>query len=496
MELRLKRDPLNCYTCKLNRHAEDSFTADVVISDTLPDASSVILSDGDFCLWRLDLSSGSAEAEGEWKGSICYAAESDGTPVRFPVSVGVRLRVSDDLITPELRPYASFHICDVAGQLMNSRKLRMRVRIQMELKLFATGEEDIVTGIENPSEDLQMLTEQQTISYISGVEEQVFTAADQIHLSHDNVTDILCAHSRIRFQPARADGRGAILSGAVITQMLCRGADGSLVSETAETVFSQLLDFSDCSEGDLLLSSLQLTSSDVYLNEAGELHTDFHIVTQTQCVKTKELAILTDVYSVSDALRLSSAPLALHRFDREEGVSESAETSMEIPPESSIVYCTVPTLRAFQTQEGRPVSALSAVVLLADQDGRISARQETIPVSLSVSADRSIQAVNVRQPVVSVAGNMAKVRVELGILPSVVHETKCDQIQEIEYLGSDASREDLPAVTLIRRADLTDLWETAKRYGSTREAIQSANPEFENGDSAYILIPRISFSRS
>ena len=94
MDLRLKQERLESYACVLDRTVEDVFTSDVIVPDALEDVGEILFTDGDFCLWRLDLGSGSAEAEGEWSGSVCYRAENDGSLQHFPVKVGVRLRMN------------------------------------------------------------------------------------------------------------------------------------------------------------------------------------------------------------------------------------------------------------------------------------------------------------------------------------------------------------------------------------------------------------------
>ena len=51
------------------------------------------------------------------------------------------------------------------------------------------------------------------------------------------------------------------------------------------------------------------------------------------------------------------------------------------------------------------------------------------------------------------------------------------------------ARQNLPTLTLVR-TDLGDLWELAKRYHSSVEAIQAINETLAAGNSALLLIPR------
>ena len=93
MELQLEKQTIPCYQRTAQCAAEERFSADCVVPDALPDVGSLLLTEGDFCLWRLDVADGSAELEGELRADVCYTPEEGGAPVSFPVSVPVQLHL-------------------------------------------------------------------------------------------------------------------------------------------------------------------------------------------------------------------------------------------------------------------------------------------------------------------------------------------------------------------------------------------------------------------
>ena len=71
MELQLEQQMISCLIPCVDRSVEERFSTDFVVPDSLPDAAELLLAEGDLCIWRLDLSGGNAELEGEISARIC-----------------------------------------------------------------------------------------------------------------------------------------------------------------------------------------------------------------------------------------------------------------------------------------------------------------------------------------------------------------------------------------------------------------------------------------
>ena len=490
MELRLNRERVDCCACMMDRTTEDTFSVDIVIPDSLPDAANVVLTDGDFCLWRLDLSSGSAEAEGEWTGSACYTAEETGSIHSFPVSAGVRLRVTDDRIVPEQRPYAEIRVCEVTGQLMNSRKMRLRVRVSLHLQLYATGDMEITACPESVPDDLHVLTMPKQITIVSAVEEQVFTAGDRIALSGETEARLLSAHSRIVTDQALTRGSDVILNGKVIAELLCENAQtGALYTQTAETAFSQLLDVSADAKDDLL-PHLQLTSADVRLTDDGAVTTEYHFVVQTLCVRHLQLSVPIDAYSVRDQLEISTEQLNCHDRGIPQAVTVYADAETSVSPDSNVIMCSATLLRPFQFQDGMHKSVLSVSVMYADHENTVSSLHETVPIAIEAEAHEKVASTAIQAADIQIKNGKLHILIPVELIKTVENDSSVRQICEISRVGEDPEKQKLPAVTLIRREYMHDLWDAAKRYCSSEDAIRAANPELETSDAAFILIPK------
>ena len=184
MELQLEQQMISCLIPCVNRSVEERFSTDFVVPDSLPDAAELLLAEGDLCIWRLDLSGGNAELEGEIAARISFTDEH-GSPESFPVSVPVQLRVRDDAIASGQRPFLRCRVKTINAHLLNSRKVRVQGAVQCVLVTYGASEIAVTTGFAPCEQNIYERKAQIRIPYISAVEEQVITTEERLPLQHD-----------------------------------------------------------------------------------------------------------------------------------------------------------------------------------------------------------------------------------------------------------------------------------------------------------------------
>ena len=315
MELQLEQQQLSAFALQARRTAEERFSADCVVPDSLPDAASLLLTEGDLCLWRLDLNEGSAELEGEISARVCYLAES-GEASGFPVSAPVTLRFRGENLQSGMRPQLRCRVSELTGQLLNSRKIRVQGRLSCELSCYTPHDYNLTTGIDSEEKGLYLRRSHTQFSVVSAVEEQVFTVSDSPALRLGFPTDghLLSYHSDpVLDETQILDGR-LILQGRVITTLLYRDEKrGEVLSESVETPFSQMMDVDSEYTVSAADTALYLTSEEVRCrNDDPVIETEFHLLAQVVCHSHVETECVTDAYSTRGDLTLSreSDPLS------------------------------------------------------------------------------------------------------------------------------------------------------------------------------------------
>ena len=494
MDLRLQQERMEYYACVLDRTVEDVFISDVVVPDTMEDVGEVLFADGDFCLWRLDLSTGSAEAEGEWKGSVCYLSENDRTLRHFPVSVGIRLRAHDDAIEPNVRPYTSFCVSDVSVQLLNTRKARVKIRVVMTLQGYAPQAMDLTVGFENAPEDVFYRTAEHCFSSITDVSEQVFTAAGNASLREAPFDRrLLSSHSVITTDLPQQSGSRAILHGTIRTSLLYQtGEQAPPIAETIETAFSQLLDLDNLSEDDALHCTVQLTSAELSIHDNAELETQFHIVVQTLCMRSRKLQCVSDAYSVQSPLSLETEPVRLTCGSIADTVQVVASASLPRESERESFITSFANVRSVRNENGAVSGAVEMKLLVRDESGSLSMRTQETEFDHTLPNEAVLLAAEAGQTAASNAGGEMQIRVPILLRYQISEQVSAEQIVSVTQSESEKQPVKRASVTLIPRDSADDLWEVAKKYGSSTEAIRKANAVAEDDDPpAYYVIPRI-----
>ena len=472
MELQLEQQHIPCLIPCAQRSTEEQFSTDAVVPDSLPDAAELLLTEGDLCLWRLDLSDGSAELEGEIDARVCCADEA-GCLMSIPVRVPVQLRLRSESISSGQRPFIRCRIKKLSGHLLNSRKVRVQASVYCSLVTYGVSEMTVTTGIESEDQKLYLRKSKMTFPYLSAVEERVITTEDTVSLqrgvpsggrmiSYDSVpiADVCeCCDQRVT------------VKGSIRTSLLYQDSESqSLITEKIDTPFSCVLDIDGAVSSFKL--SIHLTSTDVRCrNDDPAVDTAFHLLIQAICFAEQELEYITDAYS-------NRAELSLEWEEQSFPVHNTAKTEQcvleeEVPYDlSGKSVCTV---RTSLQADGVAVSMLF-----------LDSGQKYSSVSCYLKTDQTIE--RIEEPSVEPGKNGLMVRAPVMLM----EET--DQHGSVRVLSAADLQENRmeirSGVTFVRREEATDLWELAKMNQSSVDAIRSANPELDQ-HYKWFVIPHV-----
>ena len=103
MDLQLGKQKRMMYARVFDRTEEETCSVDAVVPDALGDIGAIVVAEGTFCLWNLDFSDKSAQIEGSIAADVVYAEEG-GALRSFPVELPVKVRISGETLSPDVRP--------------------------------------------------------------------------------------------------------------------------------------------------------------------------------------------------------------------------------------------------------------------------------------------------------------------------------------------------------------------------------------------------------
>lgn len=475
MELQLEQQQIPCLIPCAERSIEERFSADYVVPDSLPDAAELLFVEGDLCLWRLDLSDGSAELEGELSARIS-CADDQGAPMGFPARVPIQFRIRADGIGTGQRPFVNCTVKSMTAHLINSRKIRLQGTLVCSLATYTASEVTVTTGIR--AEDCGVFTNHtaETVPYISAVEEQVFTAGDTLALKNGVPADgrLISYASVLIADECECREQQVNLKGRIRSELLYVDAETkALTSETIETPFFCLMDVG--AKVSACRFSLHLTSAEIQCrNDEPAVDAAFHLLVQTICYAKQEIEIVTDAYSNRFALHLEWQEQVFSAYSQLEEEHCTAEETIHIETAGK----TICAIRA-----GRKDQRITITALLTDENRRLSSVSGVLETELPSDAS-----VCVDLPSTKIGTDCITVHVPYR----VQRKEQESRIQRILVSADSEEAKTRPqaGVTLVRREETMDLWQLARDHASSVEAILAANPERDQMNS-WIVLPHV-----
>ena len=472
MELQLEQQNIPCLIPLAHRTVEEHFSIDAVVPDSMPDAVQLLFTEGDLCLWRLDLADGSAELEGEIDARVCCLDERNSL-ISIPVRVPMLLRLRAESMETGQKPFLQCRIRNLAGQLLNSRKVRVQAQVQCTLTTYGSSDADVTTGIVSEDHKLFVRKSEAALPYISSVEERVITAEDMLSLRSGIPNDgrLISYSSEPIADTCECGDHRVILKGRIRTSLLYQdAADQNLITETIETPFSGLLDVGG--EVKRCRLALHLTSDEVRCrNDEPAVETSFHLLIQVICYSEQRTEYVTDAYSNQAELKMDWADQTFPVYSNQDPVQSILEDT--IPCD-----LTGQTVRAVLADSRGESAAVS--VLLQDGNQKYSAlscalqSDHEVIITEPPSVQPGVDGLIVRVPIMQRKASESSI---------IVHTLRSAETGE-------TLRTNLPGITLVRREETMDLWNLAKENQSSVDAIQAANPERDQA-SKWVVIPRV-----
>ena len=477
MDLQLGKQKRMMYARVFDRTEEETCSVDAVVPDALGDIGAIVVAEGTFCLWNLDFSDKSAQIEGSIAADVVYAEEG-GALRSFPVELPVKVRISGETLSPDVRPWLRCTLTALDARAVNSRKVRVTARLSLCLRAYRETELALTDRIEGDGG--AVFTRTETLRFLSGQPE-----ADRL----------LCHTETVLLDDVSAAGSRVILQGRVCAAVtyLPQGQMCPVV-ETFETAFSQMLDCPADTSPCLLHTTVNLTAA--YLNvsaaaDGAALEAEYHLVAQTVCLADAEADCVTDAYCNTAELTLERETVAAGTVQPGEPLRLSAEGTLACEAAS----LTVVSRRAVvcgMTEDGCDVLVR---LLAADTEQHVSCMEKRLHLPLEPADGARLELLSVQpeEPVVTVTADGFQIRVTVTVRTAVLQESDLRQVTGATAQERACPYASVPSLTIVRWGG-EDLWTLAKRYCSSERLIRETNGLTDDAAMAeapqYLLIPK------
>ena len=491
MEVNLSNNTIPIWRESERAVKRSQFTAESVIPDTIEDVKSIVWCRGGLLLKGKEPGLHGCSVSGEAQASLLLLTETGAVeslrlqkPFEIPFEGG-----SQDA---EALPQIIWLLSGLEARMLNPRKLSVTFEVSAQMRFFqrASIREALVEKAENKA-GLHLLREEHDCLTLFAVKEKPFTLRQQFSPENCAGAPKTIAGEELRFSVSGVEqiGGRCIVKGELA--LLIWGMDESgLPSELSLSLpFSQLL---EGGEEPLAETGIAIEPSAVYLDWSEgldgqrSLDAEIHAVLQAALYTQKSVSLVSDAYSTRMPVTLQREEQCLLASLRRGSGVLRAEERIPVPGEVSELLSSQAILGPLEADREGSVLPLRLQMLCRDTDGRLDSvsktlrlRGESLPegaeidrVSLN-SCDMTLQDGSL---LVSAEGKLDWERRSESRISSVTGVTLDEE------KAWDLSQ--LPALSLVRREG-ESLWELAKEYRSSVEAISAYNSE----DDKLLLIP-------
>ena len=496
MELQLGKQKRMMYARVFDRTEEETCSADAVVPDALGDIGAIVVTEGTFCLWNLDFSDKSAQIEGSVAADVVYAEEG-GALRSFPVELPVKVRISGETLSPDVRPWLRCTLAALDTRAVNSRKVRVTARLSLSLRAYRETELVLTDRIEGDGGAVFTRTEMLRVQVPVSVEEKTFTVLEthRFTAGQPEADRLLCHTETVLLDDVSVVGSRVILQGRVCAAVsyLQQGQMCPTV-ETFETQFSQMLDCPADSSPCLLHTTVNLTAA--YLNvsaaaDGAALETEYHLVAQTVCLADAEVDCVTDAYCNTAELTLERETVPAGTVQPGELLRLSAEGTLACEAGALTVVFQRAVVCGL-TEDGCDVLVR---LLVTDAEQRASCMEKRLHLPLEPENGARLELLSGQpeEPAVTVTADGFLIRVTVTARTAALQEPGFRQVTGATAQERACPYASVPSRTIVRWGG-EDLWALAKRYCSSEQLIRETNGLTDEAAMAeppqYLLIPK------
>ena len=498
MEATLKKRSVSKYSMVFSTEFTGDSSTEAVVPDVLPDISDILFTTGMVLLRSKTTEDGKVSLSASVSASVVYSPENETGLNCLHLTMPFDAEAESADISADCRTTAEIKLVSIEARMINTRKVSVRAEVSININCYAPDTFALVEDIEAPPEvSLHIKKEELEFSLISDVRERTFVISDEYILPAGSreIREILSPASVVRVDDIKVLGNKLVVRGVCQSHLLCACEDGAEAEQISfSTNFSQMMEMEDIGEDPDISYRLMMTAAYYEPVKTSEqkctVSMELHMVIQAVCSRAERAELVSDMYSNKCECSFEShsddLPIIVRRQTLRSTIIETVRTPV---PAIETVYAEA----RVTSVSGRTVG-IAVNGLYIDEDGRYRALKGnfTAEFETELEADMELMAdmVCVTEAFASPSAEGVEIRVPVE-LEAVIMKRQTAAVPTQTMLSEKECCAEAPSLILIPVSESADLWQVAKRYGSTRELIEQANClEGENADISMLLVPR------
>ncbi len=502
MELELNRTHLTGYENILDTTVFREETLEAIVSDANPDILRLVDTRGVAFLKGKTASDGRVALTGTARLTILYLPDGGTGLCRMEVDLPFQISLEDPRIKTGCMVTAVPRICSADTRTMNPRKVVIRVEVAVDIQVFSVHSEGLCTSVTAEHGEMEQLKRTHRINCITAIQDKQVSFEDQLAIPTGRpAAEELMGHRVIlSCHDRKIIGNKLILKGDAAIQMLYRTVNGALDTADFTLPFSQILEVSSAGAEGNCRVEIALSAAEFILGAEGRtVSASLAMLIQIIVREEQEMELLADAYSTGCSTKTDCAVFEYQTMHSEgvgrQSVREVIETGIQM---KSVIdsYCQIGRLhQRRQGHELQLTAQVAATVLCLTENDEYCAVSREMEVSCGVDVPEECvcrMLCHCTDIGASPTADGVEVRFQINFPYLSLMGARAEVVRDITLVAEGEENLRKPSIVLRVIEEGEQLWDVAKRYGTTMGDIIKAN-DLENeqpGGGTLLLIPR------
>ena len=470
-------------------------TTDSIVPDTFPDVRRIAAVYGTAQLKDDAPQTGRVLISGTVHMTVLYVPD-DGGLRKLDIPISFAHIQEAEGINEDSRLFVTCRVVAADAHIMNSRKISAVATLSICCRVFCPDSVCLTNGFSQTEQGLETLSAAHTFTVPVCVHRREFTLMDDVPLPDSERYAMLCA-PRAEMRPAdfRLMNGKAVLKGDIALHLLAVTKENTLENADCVLPFTQIFEVDGMTEQQQISICFSIRHIDAELRDDGTAAIGLGTCVFMTAYETHTVQLIEDVYHLSHPIHTETQTVCIPASHPMSEIGCEASETIPVGMKIAQIADTSAVLDTLIRDANRSILRMMVCIVYRSDDGEYYAVHRAVQMPLSLPEDAQQVRVNMLQCRAS-----ATISGEDSVLLSLSGRCSllCDEPLHINDLSSIVI-EDGPAAScapvsvILRHADAGErLWDIAKSYRTTVEAIRQANQlsaEHLNTHAQMLLIP-------
>jgi hypothetical protein len=506
MEASLNKVNINCFKEVYSTRFTREETAESVVPDTMPDIREILSADGMITLRSKEVDAGKISVTANISATVVYLPEKESGVRKLSLIMPFSATVEAPEVDETCPVVACLRLCSIDARMLNPRKILVRADVMTRLNAYCEGEMVVCDRLaDDGSAGIQVLTSTKEVSPVTQVGEKTFVLSDeyQIPSSKPPMGELLSPRVELAVDDVKSVGNKLIFKGSARVWLLyANSTDGQPVVAEYTTPFSQIMEMEGIGNQPQARMTLMLTGA--YFEpvptaqEGRVLSAEIHLVAQAVCSDNRNVDYIADAYSNDFALSLKSEDMSLSSIVRRMEIRETIRELIDTDEPVREIINIYPVAGVAMIEDKNVKCPVTVSIIYRSDSGNLCAVTRRFAVEapmeqLEPGMEAQVLDVRCGEAYASAAAGGLELRLPVDFDILITRKVNIMPITEISVLeDSPIDNQNRPSVIVVCTDGKPDIWALAKKYNSTPELINAANPQkdAEGQSRRMLLIPK------